>query len=200
MAFPKADKGRLPALELSAFNVVLRPPQPEDCVEWLGLREKNKRFLKYFEPAWLPDALSEDYFYRRLARQVRDWNSDRGYPFLIFKRETGELIGGINIIQVFRGAAQFASLGYWLDEMQQGHGYMRGAMRRIIYFAHDDLKLHRFNASVIPGNTRSMNTLKRLGFQEEGYARKYVEINNKWQDHKLFGLVLEEFMEKEREE
>jgi len=31
--------------------------------------------------------------------------------------------------------------------------------------------------------------LKSLGFEEEGYAKKYLQINGAWQDHVLFGLI-----------
>lgn len=192
-----AEEMALPKLELKGFKVVLRPPQPDHCEEWLGVRKRNQRFLQKYEPAWSKDANSSSYFYRRLARQYRDWYADRAYPFLIFKVEDDSLIGGINILHVARGAAQYAMLGYWLDAAHQGQGYMLAAMRLTIYFAYNDLKLHRLNAAVLTTNQRSIKLLKRMGFAEEGFAREYIEICGEWQDHKLFGLILKEFMAKE---
>ena len=193
----------LPDFEIRGSRILLRPPRVDDEAEWIALRKRNKKYLKPYEPGWSKDALKSGFFQRRIVRQRRDWGDDRAYSFFIFKHPVKEedppqMIGGININNVCRGAAQFASLGYWLDEWHQGQGLMRAALRMIIYFSYNELKLHRLNASVLPGNEKSKNLLLHVGFEEEGFARGYIEINSEWQDHILYGLVLEEFMEDEK--
>ena len=194
----------LPDFEIRGSRILLRPPQVEDEGEWINLRKRNKNYLQPFEPGWSNQALSSGFFQRRIIRQRRDWANDRAYSFLIFKHavnadEKPKMIGGININNVCRGAAQFASLGYWIDEWHQGQGLMRAALRMVIYFSYRELKLHRLHASILPENEKSKNLLLRVGFEEEGYAREYIEINHQWQDHLLYGLILEEFMEMEHE-
>lgn len=190
--------------ELTGFHVILRPPRMQDQEEWLGLRRKNRHFLSAYEPRWGKESLTPAFYQRRMERLQKDWEEDRGYSFLMFKRPVEDtkrramentLIGGFNINHVCRGAAEYASLGYWIDEGHQGGGYMRAAMRLIIHFAYKDLKLHRLHAATLPDNVRSQNLLTKMGFAEEGRARKYIEINGIWEDHILFGLVLEEFMD-----
>lgn len=194
----------LPDFQIKGSRILLRPPQVQDEGEWIALRKRNKEYLKPFEPGWSRDALSSGFFQRRIVRQRKDWANDRAYSFLIFRHaaspdERPKMIGGININNVCRGAAQFASLGYWLDEWHQGQGYMRAAMRMIIYFSYNELKLNRLNASVLPDNEKSKNLLLHVGFEEEGFAKSYIEINHKWEDHILYGLVLEDFMQAEQE-
>ncbi len=194
----------LPDFEIRGSRILLRPPKVQDEGEWIDLRSRNKEYLTPFEPAWSRDALSPAFFQRRIIRQRRDWAQDRAYSFLIFRHaasadEKPKMIGGMNINNVCRGAAQFGSLGYWLDEWHQGQGYMRAALRMIIYFSYNELKLHRLNASVLPDNDKSQNLLLRVGFEEEGFAKSYIEINNLWQDHILYGLVLRDFMESEQQ-
>jgi ribosomal-protein-alanine N-acetyltransferase len=29
----------------------------------------------------------------------------------------------------------------------------------------------------------------KCGFMEEGFARKYLRINNQWQDHRTFAII-----------
>jgi ribosomal-protein-alanine N-acetyltransferase len=41
----------------------------------------------------------------------------------------------------------------------------------------------------MPRNQRSGNLLKRLGFVVEGYARDYLLINDRWEDHILTSLT-----------
>jgi [ribosomal protein S5]-alanine N-acetyltransferase len=182
----------LPAVTLKGFRIELRTPQREHGPEWIRVREKNRDFLKPFEPAWPADSGDLDFFRRRMERQASEWQAGRGQPFLIFL-SGGALIGGLNVNNICRGAAQFASLGYWLDEDAQGKGYMAEALQAILGYGFGTLRLHRLNAGCLPHNERSKNLLLKSGFREEGYAEKYMEIDGRWQDHVLFGLPVEDW-------
>lgn len=185
----------LPEIELQASRLILRPPQAADWGQWADVRGHNQRRLKPFEPLWAPDALSGDFFRRRLARQARDWEQDRAQSFLIFRNDDQSLIGGMNINNICRGAAQFASLGYWICESVEGQGFMSEALIRTVDYCFHQVKLHRVNAACIPDNKRSIALLEKNGFVEEGFAKSYLNINGRWQDHILFGLSQEHFQE-----
>ena len=62
-------------------------------------------------------------------------------------------------------------------------------MRYPIYAEFDELGLNRVMAGYLPHNERSATLLLRLGFEKEGYARRYLKINGKWEDHILTALV-----------
>jgi ribosomal-protein-alanine N-acetyltransferase len=49
--------------------------------------------------------------------------------------------------------------------------------------------LNRIEAACLPHNAASVRLLEKVGFTREGYARKYLCIDGRWQDHILFGLV-----------
>lgn len=193
MIWPRkaAAKLTLPPVKLEAVRVIVRPPHLSDSAQWIKVRRRNESFLKPYEPTWMENCLTEDFFKRRLMQQVRDWQRGRSHSFLIFKKEDNVLIGGVNINNVSRGASQYATLGYWIDEQEQGVGYMAEALRLVIDFGFKSLKLHRFNAGCLKDNERSAKLLLKLGFEEEGFAKKYVQIDGKWQDHRLFGLPME---------
>ncbi|MOA64507.1 ribosomal-protein-S5-alanine N-acetyltransferase [compost metagenome] len=44
-------------------------------------------------------------------------------------------------------------------------------------------------ANHLADNQRSKNTLAKLGFVQEGFARSYLKINGKWQVHVLNSYV-----------
>ncbi len=178
----------LPALILAGPRVHVRPPRREDEARWITVRRKNRAYLTPFEPAWAEDCLNPGFFERRLALQAAEWHAGRGHAFLIFLKENDRLIGGININNVCRGAAQFASLGYWISEDLQGQGYMSESLALVIRYAFSELRLHRLNAGCLLHNERSKKLLLGLGFREEGRAEKYLQIDGEWQDHILFGL------------
>lgn len=178
--------------KLSGDRVCLSVPQLKDYHAWEAVRNSNKQFLEPYEPQWGEDALSKEYFKRRLEKQSKEMEGGRGAFFLIHHIDSNKIIGGININNIQYGAAYFASLGYWLDESCLSKGYMNEAARLAIDYAFKVLKLRRLNAACLPDNERSVSLLLKLGFEEEGFAKNYLQINGKWQDHRLFGLVNQE--------
>lgn len=178
---------------LVAADVYLRPCIVSDCDEWLAVRAKNQFYLKPYEPAWPSDALSPEFFMRRAVRLSKDWQQDTAYSFLILHKDDDSIIGGMNINNVTRGAAQFASLGYWIDQDYQGRGLMYQAGLETLRFAFEKLLLQRMNAACMPRNMRSKSLILKWGFAEEGHAKRYLQINGQREDHILFGLNAEDF-------
>lgn len=190
MAWPQIfqPETSLPPVMLSGAHLYLRPPQAHDWEQWAKIRAQNQSRLKPLEPSWAENALTPEFFKRRLARQYKDWQEDRGQPFLIFSAANNSLIGGVNINNIYRGAAQSCSLGYWIDAAYEGRGLMCEALGLITQYCFSDLKLYRIHAATLPQNMRSKALLLRCGFEEEGYAKRYLKIDGRWQDHILFGL------------
>jgi len=56
-------------------------------------------------------------------------------------------------------------------------------------FVFGTLRLHRLEAACLPHNEASMRLLESVGFVKEGYARAYLRIDGRWQDHVLFALL-----------
>jgi len=189
----KPSQARLQCF-LTTPRLILRPPCEHDFAAWRRVRALNESYLRPFEPAWPKDCLIESFYHRRIARITQDWQSDRGYSFLILDKNTSALIGGININNVTRGAAQYASLGYWLDEGSQGAGYMTEATKCTVDFAFSVLSLGRVNAATLPHNQKSRAMLLRVGFVEEGFAKSYIQIDGRRQDHILYGLNAYDFL------
>lgn len=173
---------------LTGFRIVLKPPCEADFDEWSLVRRKNQNHLKPFEPKWPKNCLGHDFFTRRLNRQDVEYKAGRGLYFLIHDKKTNHIIGGLNLNNIQMGAARHATLGYWIDQDYQGQGLMKEAITLLIGYAFKTLKLKRLNAACLPQNKRSINLLKSLDFEEEGFAKKYLQINGVWQDHVLFGL------------
>ncbi|MES2728634.1 MAG: GNAT family protein [Pseudomonadota bacterium] len=184
---------RLPnyyATRLLTPRAMLRPLKLQDYKAWHAVRLRNKDALQPFEPRWSEDALEERFFKEKIVLQKQNWLRDAGYAFVIVANDDQTILGGINLNHVARGAAQQATLGYWIDGAEQGRGYMHEALEAVIAFARDDLRLHRLHAGTLPHNMRSRALLERSSFIEEGLARQYVSIDGAWQDHVLYGLVL----------
>jgi [ribosomal protein S5]-alanine N-acetyltransferase len=99
------------------------------------------------------------------------------------------MLGGVTLSNLRRGVAQSASLGYWIGESYKRQGYMTESLAAALNLAFVRLGLHRVEAACLPDNKASRALLLKCGFEEEGYAREYLRINGRWQDHLLFAIL-----------
>jgi len=177
----------LPVIE--GDGVMLRAPHMGDHAEWAAVREASRAFLTPWEPTWPADDLTRGAFRRRLRRYAEDLRADQSYALFVFRRPDEVLVGGLTLANVRRGVAQAGSVGYWIGKPFARRGYMRAAVRALIPFAFDSLRLHRLEAACIPTNVASIGLLEKSGFTREGYAREYLCINGVWQDHLLYARL-----------
>jgi [ribosomal protein S5]-alanine N-acetyltransferase len=189
--FPRLFLTRPEPFRLVGERVLLRPPERADYDEWATLRARSRNFLTPWEPSWPADALSRASYRARIGRYGEDWRTDQSYNFFVFRSDE-TLIGGIGLSNVRRGVAETASLGYWIGEPYARQRYMTAALALILDFAFERLRLHRVEAACLPTNVPSRTLLQRTGFQQEGYARSYLLIDGKWQDHLLFAILRED--------
>ncbi len=175
--------------ELTGRRVRLRIPVTADFEEWAELRAGSEAFLTPWEPIWPYDDLTRPAFRRRLRRYQRDIREDRAYPFLVFDKASGAMVGGVTLSNIRRGVAQTCSLGYWAGERFAGHGFISDAVRTVLPFCFGALGLHRVEAACIESNEPSRHVLAATGFRAEGVARSYLRIQGKWRDHLLFAVL-----------
>lgn len=179
-------------LKLERQRIYLRPPRQCDWRAWSAIRAESRQFLAPWEPSWPYDALTRVAFRRRLRQQHVEWRQGVGYGFLVFRRADDALIGGVSLANIRRGVAQTASLGYWIGEPFARKGFMTEALTAVLDFAFHQLGLHRVEAACLPNNAASKALLGKVGFTEEGYARHFLRINGKWQDHLLFAILCDD--------
>jgi len=173
-------------------TVYLRLPTAADFSAWVGERSTSRSFLKPWEPTWSAEDLTRASFRRRVRRVQREASEQTGFAFLLFRRTDDMLLGGITLSNIRRGVAQSCSLGYWMSVRHAGQGYMRQSVDLVLGFAFTELRLHRVEASCIPTNDRSLGLLEKAGFVREGFARRYLLIDGRWQDHVLLSRTADD--------
>ena len=192
LVFFRASEYFDPAMVIDGGVVILRLPEAGDYPAWAALRHASRDFLTPWEPTWPHDDLTRAAFRYRIKRYHRDLREDDSYAFFIIRSRDQRLAGGLTLSNVRRGVAQSASLGYWIGKDFARQGLMTAAVRAVIPFAFDTLKLHRLEAACLPSNAASLALLEHTGFAEEGFARSYLKINGRWQDHVLFAIVADD--------
>ncbi len=170
-------------------KVYIRPPGEYDWSDWAQMREASRDFLTPWEPTWPADCLTRAAYRRRLRHYAEEWHQGAGFAFFIFAADDDGLRGGITLSNVRRGVAQTGTLGYWVGKPHARQGVMSDAIRCMLRFAFDNLRLHRVEAACLPRNEASQGVLRKAGFREEGFAPKYLRINGEWEDHLLFAIL-----------
>ncbi len=97
----------------------------------------------------------------------------------------GPVLGTASFTRIERGPLERASLGFSVDRDQQGRGLVQEAVDALLDYAANVLQLRFMEAGHAPQNLRSASTLRRLGFVPYGYARDYLHVGGRLQDHVL---------------
>jgi len=174
---------------LMGQGVRLRAPRIDDYEAWAKLRSASRAHTEPWEPAWTADELSKGAFRRRIERYDADRNAGTGYPFFVTRSRDDVLLGACNLNNVRRGVLQSADIGYWIGTPYVRKGFTRAAVRRVLAFAFDELRLHRVEAACQPTNMASRTLLEGVGFTHEGLARSYLNIAGEWRDHERYAMI-----------
>ena len=175
-----------------ASAVQIRETSEADAEAFHRLLVANRQFLRPYEP------VRPDWFFTlsgirgELERASADRGADALYAFGIWEAATETLVGRIALANVVRGAWQNATLGYFVGRRWGRRGYATQAVRQALDFAFGPAHLHRVQAAVMPRNTPSIRVLEKNGFRDEGVARRYLQINGAWEDHRMFAVTVED--------
>ena len=173
-------------------GVYLRVPSGADYAEWAQLRSASRNFLRPWEPTWAADELSRNAFRRRLRHYQKELRDETGYALFVFRSNDHRLAGGLTISNVRRGVTMSGTIGYWMGEHFAGSGLMTEAVRAVLPFMFKTLNLHRAEAACLPRNLASIRVLEKAGFQQEGFARRFLRIDGQWQDHVLYARLADD--------
>ncbi|MFR3628729.1 MAG: GNAT family N-acetyltransferase [Lachnospiraceae bacterium] len=146
--------------------------------------QKNREFLKAFEPARSEDFFSASCQREILQKEMKEFEDKTAFHFYIIEAGPGQrLMGKISLTNVVWGAFCSAFLGYKLDAGHTGRGYMSMAVEMLVRYAFEELRLHRIEANVMPRNAASLRLLEKNDFINEGLSKYYLKINGVWEDH-----------------
>jgi [ribosomal protein S5]-alanine N-acetyltransferase len=166
-------------------RVLIRKPVTDDWQELLSLHQ-NSRELHF--PWIFPPLTKED-----CQAYINRCQNEDFEGLLICHVANKNIIGVVNLSQIFYQAFQNAYLGYYAHLEFVGQGLMSQGIRIAINHAFHTLGLHRVEANIQPTNTRSIQLVKRLGFTQEGFSRRYLKINGEWCDHERWALTAEDW-------
>jgi ribosomal-protein-alanine N-acetyltransferase len=187
--------GDLPELARDGERVSVRTVRADDAV---AVRAAIVRSTERMRP-WNP--VNPEDIPRIIRSQSRDQRS-----FLVLPHDPDPaqpVAGRINLNGVVRGRFRSVAMGYDAYDPYAGTGLFAEGLRLVVdlVFASEEdggLDLHRLEANVQPGNTRSAGLLRSLGFRHEGATQRMLYLADQsgveaWRDHERFAVTAEEW-------
>jgi len=180
-------------MKLTTRRLILREPTMRnagDIVEGINNLNISKWLLVVPYPYTLKDA---KWFINHCREKAKE-KPRKSYLFNMELKSEKTLIGGCGISDVNRDQGT-AELGYWLAEPYWRQGYTSEAVRKLINYSFDTLKLRRLIIPAYSTNNGSNGLAKSLGFKKEGCLRKAVvcKATGKIHDENIWGLLKEEW-------
>ncbi len=154
-----------------------------------------------FEVLSDPAVAEYDYFYPVetkekvsvfIERYKREIASNEEITWGIALKENQKLIGTC-CLGSFDTGAKRAEVGYALSKAQWGKGFATEAVKGIVAYGFNNIKLNRIEATITPDNIASIRVLEKLKFQKEGIVRQRDLIKGKLEDGVIMGLLESEF-------
>lgn len=170
----------------------IRLAEESDAPKLLRYRLENREHLARWEPLRESAYYTLEHCLKTIVDSRDNALQDRGYSLIAFDPTEQTMLATCTFANIVRGAFQACHLGYGIAARMQGQGLMREVLEAGIAWAFGELRLHRIMANYLPRNERSARLLASLGFEREGYAKRYLQIAGTWEDHVLTALICPE--------
>jgi len=167
-------------------RLILRTPALKDAKD-IAANANDLEVSRYLARVPYPYSVENARHFIKFRQKLTKENP---YSFGITLKKTGKIIGMTGFIRI-DDSNKKAELGYWLGRKHWRQGIMEEALRGIIKFTFNKLKMNRLEAGVAKENKASANLLKKVGFVKEGMKRMSMRsrATGKWHDTYFFGLL-----------
>lgn len=176
-------------LEYETDRLYLKILKPKDVKLVLDYYIRNEKFLNEWEPQRFDSFYTTSFQKDYLRQEWLNYKFDASVRFWIFKKEDAtKTIGSICFSNIIMGNFKSCFLGYKLDKDEINKGFMTEAIEKGVDIMFKEFGLHRVEVNIIPRNLRSLRVVEKLGYEREGFSKKYLEINGVWEDHIHFAV------------
>ncbi|MHB8658381.1 MAG: GNAT family N-acetyltransferase [Solirubrobacteraceae bacterium] len=167
-------------------RVYLRAPDIADAQEFIALMRASRSFHRPWASAPTDD--------ERFAAYLVDSHRPDFEAMLLCRYEDDAILGFFNLSQIIRRALQSAYLGYAVGKPFARKGYMQEGIALVLRRAFLELRLHRIEANIQPGNLASIALASAAGFRREGFSPRYLKISGRWRDHERWALLADDWL------
>jgi len=139
---------------------------------------------------WLTKEYSKNSALEFIRLSLKQYAEKESPNLLIFR--DGEIVGiiGFNNLDLIHEATE---IGYWLAEDAQGDGIITKCLRRLVEYGFEERNLQRIVILCAVGNSKSRAIPEKLGFTNEGTARKAEKLHDEFVDLVVYSMLKDEW-------
>ncbi|MCX7710284.1 MAG: GNAT family N-acetyltransferase [Clostridia bacterium] len=120
--------------------------------------------------------------------------SDSGGDWGIEYRENGRIIGSLGFVNL-ETVNSCGTIGYALSKEYWGKGLMTEAVKRLIRFAFEEMKLNRIDAVHVCENEASGKVMQKAGMTYEGLLRQRLYSKGRYWDVKQYAILKDDLIQ-----
>ncbi len=158
----------------------------EDAVRVIAAAPETGRFAEF--------GLRDDEEIRRFVLEARAEARDvdrSSFSLAAVVAASGLLVGSVRLwvtdVEYRRG-----EVGFVFRPDVWSRGYATEAVRLLLAYARDELRLRRVVATCHPDNVGSARVLEKAGMELEGRMRDHLRLRGAWRDSLLYAAVNED--------
>ena len=160
--------------KIEGEKVYLSPINLDDYelyVKWLN----NPRITQYLDCNDSLITLSKE-------KELLDKIANEEFTFAIIKKEDDTLLGNVGVTKIDYKNGK-AELGIFIgDEENLSKGYGSEAIKLLINFAFNEIRLHNIMLTVFSNNPRAIKAYTKCGFQEFGRRHEAIYHDGEYLD------------------
>lgn len=173
-------------------RLILRPYKVSDYATWFNayvnrLPARNRFDKKPFDPK----KCTKREYKKIIERHKKLAQKDSTYIYGVFLKNSGVLVGAIDIFVICRETYGAANLGYQIHNRYWGKGYASEAVRASFQIAFEDLNLHRLEAVMDIDNKSSEKVARKSKMHKEGIKKHYWFQDDGWADQLIYAITPE---------
>ncbi|MFT7681402.1 MAG: ribosomal-protein-alanine N-acetyltransferase [Moritella dasanensis] len=179
-------------------HLIIRVATASDAEMLREYYVSNQAHLAPWEPIRSEAYYTLRWWRLRINQIHSEFDEASAVSFIAMTPDKSAIVAVANFSNIIQGVFKSCYLGYSISKTYEGQGLMIEFLQSCLAFMFENVGLNRVMANYIPVNERSGALLQRLGFEREGYARKYLRIAGSWQDHVLTALLKEDWLAQQR--
>jgi ribosomal-protein-alanine N-acetyltransferase len=165
-------------------RLTLRAINMNDAEDFLVLRTDIDAMRYIDRPR--PASVNEIHeLIQKITKGIED-NDSIGWGISL--KNESRLIGSIGYHRIEKPNYR-AEIGYMLLPSCWKQGYMSEAIKPVINYGFNVMKLHSIEANINPSNRASAQLLKKFHFVKEAYFRENYYFNGKFIDSEVYSLL-----------
>ncbi len=174
----------LPFKNLESDRLLLRQINADDVNEIFELRS-NKEVMKYI-PRPLCITVEDAMVHINMIQQKIEENE--GMNWAITLKDNPTLIGYIGHYRI-KWEHYRSEIGYMILPQYNGRGIAAEAIKLIIDYGFNEMKMHSLEGIIDPENTASARVLEKNGFVKEAHLRENEFFEGKFIDSVIYSLI-----------